>query len=305
MQTTRDRLEIMASGFQEARVLITACELDIFSAIARDSVSAAVIARKAGLSVRPLERLLNALVAMKILVKRKGVFGNSAASLRHLTADAPEPLGDIMRHRGRMWKSWSRLTTVVRTGRAQRRAQSPAETKNFIKGMSNVAALSATEAAGILAPELRSAQRVIDVGGGPGTYGCTFATLYPRLRVTVTDLPEPLEIARETVAAMELERRVKLVPGDIFELESLGRGYDMAFLSNFVHCFKPDAAAEVIAKSCRAVRRGDTWHSRSSASKRRAPRPAGRRFFRSTCSWPMPGTAIRSNSSRNGWRGRA
>jgi len=246
----------MASGFQEARVLITACELDLFTVIGRDSMSAAAVARAAGLRARPLERLLNALAAMKILVKRTGAFRNSAVSLRHLVADAPEPLLDIMRHRGRMWQNWSRLNTVVRTGRAPRRERSRAETKNFIKGMSNVAALSATEAARILAPELKKARRVIDVGGGPGTYGCTFATLHRRLRVTVTDLPEPLEIARETVAAMGLGKRVRLLPGDIFELDSLGRGYDLAFLSNFVHCFKPDAAAEVIAKSCRAVRSG-------------------------------------------------
>jgi len=256
MQTTRDRLETMASRFQEARVLITACELDIFSLIGEESKDAAAIAREAGLSARPLERLLNALVAMKILVKRKGAFRNRKASLRHLIADAPEPLLDIMRHRGRMWQNWSRLTTVVRTGRARRPEQSPAEMKNFIKGMSNVAALSAAEAAGILEPELKKARRVIDVGGGPGTYGCTFASLHRQLRVTVTDLPQPLEIARETVAAMGLAKRVRLLPGDIFTLDSLGRGYDLAFVSNFVHCFKPDAAAEVIAKSCRAVRRG-------------------------------------------------
>ncbi len=256
MQNTRDKLESIASGFQEARVLITACELDIFSAIGGEGRSAAEIARASGLRARPLERLLNALVAMKILGKRQGVFRNSAASLRHLTADAPEPLGDIMRHRGRMWRSWSRLTTVVRTGRVRRLQQTVAETKNFIKGMSNVAALSAVEAARALSPELRKARRVIDVGGGPGTYGCTFAVQYPRLRVTVMDLPEALVIARDTVAAMGLKQRVRLLPGDIFELDSLGRGYDLAFLSNFVHCFKPAAAAEVIRKACASVRGG-------------------------------------------------
>jgi len=256
MANSRERLEKLSSGFMEARILITAAELDLFTAIGGEEKNVSEIAPSLGLHKSSLERLLNALTAMKILSKRRGRFRNTQAALRHLTADAPEPLRDIMRHRGGMWERWGRLTSIVRTGRVPVRKRTAERTEHFIKGMSNVAALSAVEAAGVLARELRKAKRFLDVAGGPGSYACVFAEKYPALRVTLADLPDVLEIAKETVAAAGLKKRVRLLPCDLLAATSLGRGFDLALLSNVVHSFKPSDAAGVIAKTAAAVRRG-------------------------------------------------
>jgi len=256
MMNSRERLESIGQGFMESRILITAVELDLFSAMGTKSHSAAAIAERTGTKPAPLERLLNALVSMKVLLKNRGRFRNTAASLRHLMTDSPEPLLNIMRHRGGMWKSWSRLTDIVRTGRVPRRKRTEQDTKNFILGMADVARVSAEEAGNLLFWELSKAKRLLDLGGGPAFYACHFARHHPDLKVTVFDLPDVVGLARGVLKEQEMTGRVRLKPGDVLGPDPVGRGFDIAFLSNFVHCFKPDEARLIIEKAARAVRTG-------------------------------------------------
>lgn len=256
MVNSRDRLEKISQGFMEARVLITATELDLFSAIGRLSLTAAEVADRTGARPVPMERLLNALVSMKVVLKNRGKFRNTAAALRYLTADSPEPLQNIMRHRGGMWKSWSRLTDIVRTGKVKRRKKSSDDTRNFILGMADVARVSAEEAGNLLYWELSKSSRLLDLGGGPGFYACHFARRHPDLKVTLFDLPDVLDLARGVVKEQGVAGRVRLKPGDALGPDSPGRGFDIAFLSNFVHCFKPKDARRVVEKAAGAVRKG-------------------------------------------------
>ena len=256
MSKTRARLEKLAGGFMHARILITAVELDLFTAVGREAATAGEIAQRSRTAPEPTERLLNALVALGLITKKNGRFRNSPAALRHLVSDAPEYLGDIMRHRGSLWDSWSNLTRVVRTGKVPPRRATRTKERSFIKGMGNIGAYSAQETVRALRPELARAKRLLDVGGGPATYACAFARAKPDLAVTVIDLPGPLVYARETIAAENLGRRVRVRAGNARELASFGRGYDVVFMSNFIHSFKRPAVEDIVRKAARAVGNG-------------------------------------------------
>ena len=163
MAGSRERLDAISSGFMEARILITAAELDLFTAVGAGARTAAEIAQATGTRPGPLERILNALVAMGILTKKGGRFRNTRAALRHLTQDAPEPLRDIIRHRGGMWERWSALTRIARTGRVPPLRRTRERTRRFIRGMADVAVLSAEEtaaAAGTRAAAKRARVRI-------------------------------------------------------------------------------------------------------------------------------------------------
>src|SRR5438874_1484616 len=47
--------------------------------------------------------------------------------------------------------------------------------------------------------DFSGARRLLDVGGGPGTFAVLLAQKYPDLQVTVLDLPEVVSIARELI----------------------------------------------------------------------------------------------------------
>ena len=69
-------------GFMESRVMLTAVELDIFTAVGQGA-KAAEVAGRLGASARGVEMLLNALVAMGLLTKREDVFRNTPITLRY------------------------------------------------------------------------------------------------------------------------------------------------------------------------------------------------------------------------------
>ena len=82
------------------------------------------------------------------------------------------------------------------------------------------------------------ARRLIDVGGGSGTYTLAFLEAAPQMRATIFDRPEVIEMARERVGAAGMLERVTLVAGD-FEHDPLPAGHDLAFVSAIIHQNSP------------------------------------------------------------------
>ena len=65
-------------------------------------------------------------------------------------------------------------------------------------------------------PALAGARRVADVGTGSGAIACALAAALPAARVVALDRSErALAVARANVAALGLDRRVRLVAGDL------------------------------------------------------------------------------------------
>ncbi len=58
-------------AFQKSRIVLTACQLDIFTFIGEKSHNSETISKALNLNKGVTERLLNALVALKLLGKNK------------------------------------------------------------------------------------------------------------------------------------------------------------------------------------------------------------------------------------------
>jgi cyclopropane fatty-acyl-phospholipid synthase-like methyltransferase len=77
-------------------------------------------------------------------------------------------------------------------------------------------------------------KRLLDVGGGPGTYSIALVQKTPGLTSTVLDLPGVLEITREIVEAHGCSDRISRLPGD-YLTTPFGAGYDATLLSGMMH----------------------------------------------------------------------
>lgn len=86
----------MAMAFQKSRIVLTAYELDIFTMIGEKSHNAESIAEALNLNKNATERLLNALVALKLLDKYNGNYSNSNDSLMFLSKNSPAYLAGFM-----------------------------------------------------------------------------------------------------------------------------------------------------------------------------------------------------------------
>ena len=221
----------LSRAFMESRVLLTGAELDLFSLLAAAPLTAEQIAERIGANRRALTILLDALAAMGLLIKRDGCYQAEPSAARLLSADSPDSILPIIQHNVDLWERWGRLT-----GKVAGLRKPDWSMRAFIGAMHAIARPLATRIVQLVNPA--GARRLIDVGGGSGSYTLAFLEAVPGMRATIFDQPEVIEMARERVGAAGMLERVALVAGD-FESDPLPAGHDLAFVSAIIHQNSP------------------------------------------------------------------
>jgi SAM-dependent methyltransferase len=82
-------------------------------------------------------------------------------------------------------------------------------------------------------------RRLLDVGGGTGSWSIAVAQQYPHLQATVLELPAVAKVARERVAAAGLTPRIEVVTGDAISGE-LPADHDVYLPANLIHYWSPE-----------------------------------------------------------------
>jgi ubiquinone/menaquinone biosynthesis C-methylase UbiE len=234
------------SGFWPSRVLLTANNLQIFDHLEKAG-TAEEIAARIHADARGTEILLNALTALGLVRKTSGRFRNSAKAQQFLVDGSPYYQGDILRHGDTLWRNWSFLDEVVRTGKPARAAH---DHESFIRGMHNNALLRADKVIGEL--DLKGVKTALDLGGGPGTYSIELAR--KGISVTLFDQPETIPISREIVKESGIER-ISFMVGDFLADDIGGGGYDLILISQVLHSFSPEDNMLVLDKCRKALRK--------------------------------------------------
>jgi (2Fe-2S) ferredoxin/predicted O-methyltransferase YrrM len=245
-----DDLNERMRAFQESRVILTALELDVFTAVGEGG-SAAEVAGRLGASPRSTEMLLNALASLRLLAKRDGVFRNSPAAARYFTGGSRDNARPALLHTAHLWRNWSTLTECVRSGGAVAEPEIAGRgedwTVAFIAAMHRNASERAPLVVGAAGAE--TASRVLDVGGGSGAYSIAFARANPALRADILDLAAVVPIARGHIQRAGLADRIAVRTGDL-RSGSLGEGYDLVFLSAICHMLSPEENLDLLGR-CR------------------------------------------------------
>lgn len=239
---TPESLSALARGFMETRVFLTAAELDLFTLLAESPRSLEEAAASLGADRRALAILLDALAAMGLLEKSAEGWRTPASLAPLLSSSGERSLLPLALHSVNLWDRWSRLTEKVA---GERPAAGDGWTRSFIGAMHAIASPQADALVAAVGPE--GARRLLDVGGGPGTYTLAFLRAVPELRATLFDLPDVVEIARENAARAGFLDRVGLVAGDL-RTDELPGGHDLAFVSAIVHMLGPDGNVALFRK---------------------------------------------------------
>jgi len=251
-----DDLSERMRAFQESRAILTALELDLFTAVG-DGGGAAEVAARLGAAPRSAEMLLNALASLRLLVKQDGVFRNSPASARYFTAGSRDNARPALLHTAHLWQSWSALTECVRAGTAaghEETSRGGADwTEAFIAAMHR----NATERAPLVVRTVgaEAARRMLDVGGGSGAYSIAFVQANPALRAEILDLPGVGSIARSHIERAGVADRVTVRAGDL-RSDRLGEGYDLVFISAICHMLSPEENLDLLVRCREALSPG-------------------------------------------------
>jgi (2Fe-2S) ferredoxin/ubiquinone/menaquinone biosynthesis C-methylase UbiE len=247
-----DELAQSIRGFQESRVILTALELDLFTAI-QSGATAAQAAATAGTEARATEMLLHALASLDLVRKQGAVFHNAPVAARFLAAGSPDSARMAMLHTARLWHRWSGLTECVRTGTTVPDDERGVDgTEAFIAAMHNNARQRAAQLVQAVAA---GAMRMLDVGGGSGAYAIAFAQANPRLHAEVFDQPAVLAIAARHIREAGLEERVTTRVGDL-RTDEFGGGYDLVLISAICHMLSEEENRDLLARVYRALVEG-------------------------------------------------
>jgi SAM-dependent methyltransferase len=251
---TLDSIMTMARGFMASRVLLSGAELDIFSLLAQEPLTAEKIASAKRADLRAMTILLDALSALGFLVKRKGRYQTEPSAMGLLASQAPESILPMVLHMGAVWRNWSQITDIVlgktQAGMRKKGALADANIKAFIGAMHVVGSKMAPKVVAAIDPG--PARHLIDVGGGSGTYTLAFLAAVPEMKATLFDLPPVIEMARERAQAAGLAHRVTLVAGDFYR-DELPEGHDLAILSAIIHQNSPEQNEKLFGKIYRCL----------------------------------------------------
>lgn len=253
---TIDELVERARAFQPSRVLLTALELDLFTAVG-DGATAERVAGRLETDPRATAMLLNALVALEALAKEGETFTNLPELAPYLVAGSERYTRPGLLHTVNLWDTWSSLTEAVRAGTSVQEPKvsggDAAWTEAFIAAMHRIAGSQADEM--VAAVGAAGVRTMLDVGGGSGAWSIAFARAMPELRADILDVESVVPLTRRYVAAAGLSDRIRARVGDL-RTDELGSGYDLVLVSAICHMLSEQENRDLLSRCFRATAPG-------------------------------------------------
>ncbi len=256
----------LCAGFVYAQVLLACVRLKLFDKLAEGPQSLAELAPRLALTEEQAHRLLEAAVALKLAQKRSGgryglgphgaaLLGNGgvAEMVEHhamLYRDLADPLA-LLRAEPREVAGGE---TELQRFWAYARNAAPGEVaQDGVAGYSELMSASQAMIAEevIAAYPLRRHRRLLDIGGGQGTFLMHVARHVPGLELRLFDLPAVAARAQANFAAAGLAGRAEAQGGDFYR-DPLPGGADLLSLVRIVHDHD-DAGAQAILNAARAA----------------------------------------------------
>ncbi len=230
-----EEIREIAYAFQESRVLLTAVELGIFSALDGHMMTADEVSEKISTDTRATDRLMNALYGIGLLRKVKGKFYNTEPASNFLVEGKPGFMGGLF-HTNNLWDTWSNLTGSVEKGTSVSGDQNKKEKNNWVEPFIAAMHYRGIKQAKLLAMmiDVSNVKRILDVGGGSGAFSMGFIKREPSIKATVLDLPHVIPITKKYVELAGLTGNFDFIEGNYLTKE-FGNGYDLVLLSAIIH----------------------------------------------------------------------
>ncbi len=261
---TPGRIMQMASAFQQSAALFAASDLGVFEALAGgggmdcDALASALTLNRHGLRL-----LLDACTAVGLLVKSDdGLYRNTADVEAFLVPGRPGDLSQAIRYNRDVVGAWGRLAELARTGRPVEHpglhlGDDNARTRDFVLAMHGRALAMGP----LVVPSLDLAgrRRLLDAGGGPGTFAVLAARANPGLHCTVLDLPAVAAIAGELIDGQGMADRVSTLPGD-YHTTPFPDGLDAVNFLGVLHQESPEDIRTLLRRAHEALVPGGVVH---------------------------------------------
>jgi predicted O-methyltransferase YrrM len=215
-------------------------ELDLFSKLAEKPMTIEELKDSLGIASRPVKTLAIACTALGLLNKVSNKFHNSSLAERFLVRGKPDSLDSAVIIHPRMWRGIERLKeavlndapTAVQGHQGFYQDLSFQEWAGFAQTMDRQSLEATTRLMEFF--DFSRARRILDIGGGLGSYSIAVLTRYPHITAILFDLPAMCALTKEFVKKHDLGSRIKIYRGD-FLVDELPHEADVILLSKVLH----------------------------------------------------------------------
>lgn len=245
---TPDRIFEIAQGFMASKHLFAASELGVFEALGEGPVDLDGLAARTGLTRRTARIAADAMVAVGLVEVRGGRYANAPVAATFLSGATPADLRPLLRFWDRLsYPAWEDLTGALGRGRPAREIF---EIDDDLVPVMSAGIAAATAAASRALPAvagLPTASRVLDIGGGTGSWSIALAAADPSLTATVLELADVARGAVEHLSRSGYADRIDVRVGDVL-VDDLPSGFDAYLLANLVHYFTPETNQSILRR---------------------------------------------------------
>jgi SAM-dependent methyltransferase len=245
---TPERIFEIAQGFMVSKHLFAASELGIFEALGEGPVDLDGLAARTGLTRRTTRIAADAMVAIGLLEIHGDRYANTPVAAAFLSGATPADLRPLLRFWDRLsYPAWEDLAGALGRGRPAREIF---EIDDDLVPVMSAGIAAATAAACRALPAvagLPAASRVLDIGGGTGSWSIALAMADPALTATVLELADVAQVADAQLRAAGYADRIDVRVGNVLT-DELPRGFDAFLMANLVHYFTPETNRSILQR---------------------------------------------------------
>ncbi len=261
-----------ASAFWASKVLLTAVEFDLFTALGDSGMTADELGKTLGLHPRGTYDFFDALVALKFLEREgdgpAGKYHNTPQTAAFLDKRSPTYIGGLPQMLNtRLFGFWNDLGTALKTGKPQNEVKRGGKSifeelyayqtslGEFLDAMTGFQAANFRALAEKF--DFSKYKTVSDIGGALALLSRTVATRHPHLSFCSFDLPPVAPLAQKHIGAAGMTGRIKAVVGDFFT-DDLPAA-DVITMGNILHDWNLEGKRMLIRKAYAALPEGGAF----------------------------------------------
>ena len=261
-----------ALAFFPSKVLLSANELGVFTALTEKPMTGTELCDALGLHPRANPDFFDTLAALEFLQRNgdgpKATYQNTPQSALFLNEQSPAYVGGFLEMANtRLYPFWGNLTEGLKTGKAQNEAKhsdkplfeelynDPARLEGFIDAMTGVQIGNVMALAEKF--DFSSFKTLCDIGGSAGTLSRAVCLGHPDIKCITTDLPPVTKIAKKRIQDAGLNDRIEAMDIDFFNEDFPNA--DVITMGNILHDWNLEIKKMLIKKAYDALPTGGAF----------------------------------------------
>src|SRR5439155_9112993 len=222
---TSDRILKLGYSYRASKALLSAVELDVFTALAGGPLDLEALRCKIGIERRGARDFLDALVAIGLLERDdSGRYANTPETAMYLDRRKKSYAGGELEFLAQFYGRWNSLTAALTTGRPQSGAGAAGMYPARYADRTELATFVRAMTAGSLGPAKALAAKfpwqnhntMIDVGAAQGCVPVQIAQAHRHMTGGGFDLPALKPLFDDYVQEHGLSERLRFYAGDFF-----------------------------------------------------------------------------------------